>query len=1649
MDKKNVKGSANKAIGLSLLAVTAASMTPVIAPNGVDNAYAAPTKAEATALAGAVELNGPAGSDNYKDDVAGKYWYTKSGSFKVTVDDKKYSGVKIEVNGQEVLPPTQVTEAKNEFKFNLDGDSVIRVTAGTWNEDTGGGSDASDGGGDGQAPNEEFIPEDVTNFNVGIDNEAPEATGTTSGKVEENGGKTYITKDTEFKVDANDAGTGVEDVIFQKKTDGKWNDSITGNTLKGKTGEFRVLVVDKIGNERTYSFNDLFGVSGKLKKVDENDQNTTISAFVDDKKITDAWLPGRDGSDRKSHVVTVKIKKSSGIHLGDSISVNGTDPGAKKTEDEDGNKTFTFNLKDIPRAEDGIYNMQVDSRYILGETSHKEYTIKADYGLPEITGSKLTGDYTIDDGKIYVNGDAYYNGNVEDLESGVKKVEVFRSDVEGGAESYDFEQTGNSIRFKLEQGRNYWIKVTDGVGNSVSKNLEELDLGGKDVIEDDDAPVIVETDKKKPDYTDDDKNQWYKDPFKMDFSITDDNMKSITTEVNGDVKTPTIKENSKYSIDLSQYTPAEGARYNVTIRAVDRAGNQSEFTRTIFTDSEAPSSLKASLEGDYKDRSFGVFSKEDLILHAKSNDGVGSGTAGYQLLDASTKKVLQDSKDGNIKLTDGAFLLVAYDNIGNKTAPVSLKELLGTNSNEFYTDATAPKIDVDRNDPIYKNWYDDDVAYTVKFSDNTALYEGKVRVNGKEVTSFTSGKIEKNHNLTFNTSEVKADATGAYTVVVEGIDAAGNTVKWNETIRIDKINPEIKSFTFTEPGLKEGQSITKSDDYGYYFKGATSVNIKVEDKAPSSGAKEIAYVLRNGNGSIAKRGTATVSGDTARVQIPSHFKGYIDAHAIDNVKNEGKTVHPSGIITEDRNWYVNTTEIDINLKDPGHKDHKNQNLYNGDTVATVPITQGVSGIREVEWGIGDTQIGKATVDANGHLSGSGFAINQRDKNLVLKANGTLPINGNTNDMKIWVRVMDRAGYTSDVDKTVSIDKDAPIIDVSYNDTNKSGYYNSNRTATISIKERNFDPKDVKLSGDYGSLGTWHQNGETWTNTITFSDETTYKWGLEYTDLAGNVGKGYSSEEFTVDKTAPKLSVDFNNNQANNGNFYKEGRTATVEVIDRNFDASRVNYRGDGSLSGWSHNGDRHTATVSFNEDGEYKFAVDSTDKAENKSNVHDEKKFIVDQAKPKLKIEGVKNGTSYKKDVGVKVTTGDKYIDTKASKVSLVGRERGSVKLEGSFNEKTGTFEIENFPKNKKMDDLYKLQAHIVDKAGNVEKEEVLFSVNRFGSNFDFLNKDFNGEFFQKLPSNVVMEQDSVDQLDKDGFSVTVLKNGSKMDIPKDSWNIKETGGKDSRWKYKVEVNKDLFDEDGKYQVQTYSKAKDGTKESSMDQEYAFGIDATDPEIYVSGIEEGKTYKVLDKEATIEVRDLSGVKELGVSINGNKVDYTEENGVYRVKLPVNSEVQSMSVEVKDLAGNTSQESVNDYFLTSSSWEALLHNTWFRIGMLLLLLALMVGVVIFGKRGYDRRQEQKRIEENRARALEASSSGGLSSEGELLAGAAGAEGVASLVGEDPEFNEEPLADPEASAAAQDDIETDVVGEVDQTTDMIDEADGDTDDFGGKE
>lgn len=1674
---KKVSKRPNKALSLAVVTATAVGGSGVFVgmPHVAQAAESSSASNEVKALGDSVTLKGPSGSKEYTDKITDKLWFSKAGKFTVNVDSKKYSGVTVSVDGKNV---TENADSSKVVSFDVKEKSSVKVTVGTLDDE-----------------NEKLSNTKSTTFKIGVDDADPEVTGKYAG-IKTVDGKSEIQDDAKlyFKEDKSDSGIASREL--QKSVADGWVTVSDKDTYKlEKDGKYRVLVKNNVGTEKALSLDDVFGIPSTAvkkqekkvpKKVDtqpaekpkkskspsvspepsptktkdeekspspskspvENrvpkaddvkpqaDANSSMD--VNDKPLSDKWYTGLvDGDERKDLKVVITVKKA-GIGGGDEyddpkIYLNGQEVDYKTTEKEE-DFVYEFNLKDHDLSTDGMNQI----RFAIAPTRFDDYDIKVDRENPEVTAN-LEGDYVVDDGVIYAYGDAYITGTASDEPSGVNTIVVLRENEDGEDEKQEVVRNGDDYRVKLKEGKNFRVKVSDLAGNYIDKSFSELNLGGKDIVYDNKPPEIKRLDKGKPAYQDDDGRDWYKDPFTMEYEVKDANLKRVTSTVNGEEKNHKLSDDDKYKINLANYDAARGVRYDVNLYALDKATNDSEVDRTVYVDSDAPKDIKADVEGDYEDRPFGVFSQEPLILKANASDGYGVGVKGYRLKDAEGK-VVEDSESGNIKIPNGSFTLTAYDYLDNESDPITLKELLGTETNKFYTDGENPELKLSKDKSDYDDWYKDDVEFDAKFTDNLALYSGTATINGREVASFTSDKIETSRSLSFNTKGIDADSNGAYNVVVQGEDAAGNEVKKKETVRIDRDKPEISKFVFTEPGYKEGDGITKSDDYGYFFKGATSVDVKVTDKAPSSGLKEIRYTLRNGSGSVKSTGTQKINGGNARVQIPNGFKGYIEAKPVDNVDNVGDMKKPSGIVTEDRNWYVNTTELEINVPDPGHRDDKDQELYDGDTVATVPIKQGVSGIRKIEWGIDDTTIGTADVSPDGTIRGSNYTIQERDKNLILRVKGDLPIKGNNNDMKIWINVQDRVGYKSDTDKTVSIDKDKPIIDVDYNKTNDSTYYNADRVATITIRERNFDKGAVKLSGEHGSLGSWTRNGDVWTATMTFSEEKEYKWGIDYTDMAGNVGEGYKSESFTIDKTNPDLDVKFDNNDVKNGKYYSKGRTAHITVKDRNFDPKGVKYTGDGSLSGWSSNGDTHTASASFNDDGEYKFGIDVTDKADNKSEHYDSDNFIVDASDPKIKIEGVKNGVSYKKDVGVTVKVGDKYIDASASSVNLVGREGGKRKLDGGFDSKNGTFTIKNFPKKRAFDDLYHLEAEVKDRSGNTKKEKVSFSVNRFGSRFNFLNEEFDGKYFQELPKDVELHQESVDRLDMNGFSATVIKNGEELEVPRDKFSVKESGGKDSKWKYDLTVNKEFYDEDGGYQTQMFSKAKDGTKESSMDQEYSFVIDSTPPEILISGVEDGKIYTALEKKASVEVRDLAGVDEIDISVNGRSLKYKENDGVYTVDLPVNSTYQDIKVEVRDKAGNMNQEEILGYYLTSSKWEAFLQNKW--VQAIIALLFMTVGGLLFlvGKRTTDKINESSKTADARQKAQ--------------MASALGTSGSVGFGDDAGDATDRPTYSPVVgvpteefdSVSNEDAIPTDISDEDDETTSYFDGNEDGTDDLG---
>lgn len=112
------------------------------------------------------------------------------------------------------------------------------------------------------------------------------------------------------------------------------------------------------------------------------------------------------------------------------------------------------------------------------------------------------------------------------------------------------------------------------------------------------------------------------------------------------------------------------------------------------------------------------------------------------------------------------------------------------------------------------------------------------------------------------------------------------------------------------------------------------------------------------------------------------------------------------------------------------------------------------------------------------------------------------------------------------------------------------------------------------------------------------------------DNAGNTSWRYA--DIQIDVTRPDIDISYDNNMPDSTSYYNRDRVATIVVTERNFNPDDVIINitnTDGvipEISGWksvggSGNGDdmRHIATISYQADGDYTFAISYTDRAGN------------------------------------------------------------------------------------------------------------------------------------------------------------------------------------------------------------------------------------------------------------------------------------------------------------------------------------------------------------------------------------------------------------------------------------------------------------------
>lgn len=948
-----------------------------------------------------------------------------------------------------------------------------------------------------------------------------------------------------------------------------------------------------------------------------------------------------------------------------------------------------------------------------------------------------------------------------------------------------------------------------------------------------------------------------------------------------------------------------------------------------------------------------------------------------------------------------------------------------------------------------------DEAFKLELSESlSALSEATVTVNkdGSEkefsdtITFVTTSKDAKKEDCKLgydlNLSEVfeqigvsGSDISGKYTIKVKATNNAGVSCEpYTYDFSIDNTAPVITLFAIENGSQNPIVDETSSQEYRYYFQHNTNVTVTAKDSA--SGVKEIHFraydVVKKDN---AVDETKTVSSNNNAVfEVPANFKGEIYAYAVDkfdnssidkNIQGEGEK-KPDDLIVETQQHHNGNASVTMSRAKASYKDNSGLDLYSGNVNARVVFEDAYAGIKDATITVYDytnavtgtiyAEIGNDGSIEKTEVTGSVNNIIFNDDYTTSKDN-LLPklvidyvVTDNSNNIKITTSMTDRAGNKTDnVKDSLSIDKTKPVIDVKYDNNEHTtyggnDYYKADRTATVTVTERNFDESLVEAAimrngGRYTTIGGWTHNNNTadpdkstHVAKIVYNTDGDFTFDIAVKDKAMNSADKFTQQKFTVDKTAPVIDVSFDNNSAKNGNYYKADRTATIKITEHNFNSGsqyvNIPVTAEGttapSVVGWSGSGDDHNATVSFNKDGKYSFTVDYTDLAGNKAVQKKVDSFYIDKTAPEVEITGVADHQAYNGTVAPVVTYRDDNFtddhDFRFTKIDINGKSDDTSKFDydtGGNGVTEFIYKYRDFAEVLENDGIYNFTVELSDKAGNSTSKSVTFSVNRFGSTFKASDesKKLINNGYTNAEQDIVIEEINVTPLTK--HSVTLAKSGgNSTELVENTDYTFTSSNNGNEWcKSVYTVNKKNFSDEAAYTVTIMSvdKAKNTNNnrmaDSSLSTEQknkrecaiSFVVDKTSPLVSITGIKDNELYKEASKKVKIVCEDDNLDKsKLFVTLDNKKLaegeDYTIVDdkdgsiaGMLTAEIVLKAETggikENLKVTIGDLAGNTGEKSVDNFILSANIFQRFFANPVLVI-CTFAGLALVIAAVIF-------------------------------------------------------------------------------------------------------
>lgn len=1051
----------------------------------------------------------------------------------------------------------------------------------------------------------------------------------------------------------------------------------------------------------------------------------------------------------------------------------------------------------------------------------------------------------------------------------------------------------------------------------------------------------------------------------FEFDVTEANLKSVAVYVD-DVKVSENDvniENTGGNVHHCALTLSDEFNGKIRVVVTDMVGHTGTFeTADELEIDKTPLGVSSvTMNGkNIKDESglfFNASNYEFVVvpdaLDVASIDIVCSGSLTEENVVPLTES--NGSYVGSTVLPEGSYSLV-----------VEMRDLAGNTSSvkmeSFVTDTTSPAVTLERDGErftftLVEKYLNDvnagDVTVTCRDLYNT-IDDIEFKLNGKTqsgsltlVQSLLADKsnwkeVEGSADTYTLDFELITNGKYEYSLVIR--DKAGNSSrKISGSICYDTKEPDFTRATF-DVEKKEFK------DYGYIANRTIGLEIVGSDEV--SGIKQVVVHYTNNDGKKIE-GQCELKEGTDDIFL--YFfgkkeceKGFIDSISLtDNNGNTRVVEFKNGIIIDKETADVELLDLQIADNADGKA------VLNRDLSLTLSIKDSYSGIASYEY----TVNGKKKA-GNGDTKKIEYSKTIRDTIVAAQNEG--------DDIVVELTATDNAGNSKTVRKKYSFDTTKPTIKVTYDSKTDNNYYKETRTATVSITDAHFSDKGVTfaITNNGNKIDVSPKFSTTddkvFTASIALVDEGIYSVGLTATDRAGNQAVFTDGTLFTIDKTAPKMTISYDDSRASNSKYFNQTRVATVLVDELNFDDSLVNLNieatGGGrapQLTSFSNSSIHHTANLSFAVDGNYVISGTVTDKAGNVSEEVVSPEFTIDTKQPEITFSNVEEGHSYNGDITPVCTITDTNYDS--GEVESSGVKYGKhteLNLSSTKSKEGETFTYATFERQLRTDDAYTVKVTARDLAGNTKEESISFKVNRFGSRYslDEYTSEAVKQYYVNSENDFVIVEDNLDKVNN--YELCYISDGATKVLDYGEDYTITSSSDSSGWNtYSYSIKPTMLEKDGFYSFVVYSTDAAGNKSDNITKGTPLKVcvDDTAPIITVSNLEDTGVYRVKEMKAKVVITDNLAYDKAVVKLNDKEYEVAESE--FDIDLTESKKEQTLEVVAIDKAGNAVTTDIYTFVVDSTASENAKvksrRESERNVPVLLIVVCCIPGVIIIG------------------------------------------------------------------------------------------------------